>query len=299
MSRITNNSPLFLYKSELVKWDEVASVRTKPCRILLEYDLNKAFWVPELAPISQHPLIIKKGLSSEILLYYLYLHLDFTIKLEQDVVNSVANQITKNKIGFLIPEKMRLDAYKINCDETSHALLYADFKSQLETIAKDSIFLPSIPSFLQRLRKLQSSLPDFLSQLAEVFFVIISETLISATLNQTPRDKRVVSGVRQIVRYHALDEAYHCKYFSNLLQVIWPQLQPKEQVIIGRLLPQFIEIFLEPDCSAFTSILQKLNINPQEIPMIITESYPPNKVINNMIKTAKNTVSLLQITFKL
>jgi len=294
MSAITNNSTSFLYQSQLIKWDQVASVRTQPRRILLEEDyLNKVFWLPELAPISLHPLIIKKGLSSKILVHYLYLHLDFTIKLEQEAVNSVANQIAQNKTGLAIPEEMRFDAYKIYCDEAYHALLYADFKRQVEASTGISNDFPNNPFFLHQLREIQYGFTKSLSQLIEVFFVIVSETLISATLKKIPKDNRVVSTVRQLVRDHALDEAYHCTYFSNLLQVVWPQLQHKHQEIIGQLLPQFIRIFLVPDYPALKLILSQFDFNPQEIQIIIAESYPQTEVINTIKNASKNTITLL------
>jgi hypothetical protein len=296
MSAITNNSTSFLYQSEFIKWDQVASVRTQPRRILLEEDyLNKVFWVPELAPISQHPLIIKKGLSSKILVHYLYLHLDFTIKLEQEAVNSVVNQIAQNKTGIAIPEEMRFDAYKIYCDEAYHALFYADFKRQVEAITGISNASPNHPIFLQRLREIQYCFTKPLSQLIEIFFVIVSETLISASLKKIPNDKRVVSTVRQLVRDHALDEAYHCTYFSNLLQVVWPQLQHKHQELIGQLLPQFIRIFLDPDYHALKFVLSQFDFNPQEIQIIVAESYPQTEVINAIKNASKNTITLFQL----
>lgn len=296
MTKTVNNfSPPSLYKSKLIKWYDTASVRTRPRRIFLKEDCtNKVFWVPELAPISQHPLILEKELSSKVLFYYLYLHLNFTIKLEQEVVNSVVGKISQRKIEFDVPEEMILDAFKIYCDEAYHSFSYADFKFQLETNLEVSVDFPKEPSFLRQLREIQNEFSDSsLFQLTEIFFVIISETLISTVLNKTPKDKRLINTVRQLISDHALDEAYHHAYFSNLLPIIWSQLRINQQEIIKQLIPQFILFFLEPDYHLLKLILMELNVNQGEIYTIIMESYPSAEVITGIEESARSTIILL------
>lgn len=283
-----------LYRSSFIAWDSLASVRAKPRRILQPEDsLNKLFWIPELAPISTHPLIIEKGLSPNILIQHLYLHLDFTIRLEQDIVNYAVYQLAHGKVNFVIPEEMAIDAYKIYCDEAYHALLYADFKLQVKLLTGVEPILHDNPIFLKKLRAIQLFQTEELSKLIEIFFVIVSETLISSVLSKVPKNTNIITPVREIIYDHACDEAYHRIYFSSLFALIWKQLDKHQQLIIGQLLPDFIKIFLEPDFASLNLILSSFDLTPEDIQTVITASYPTQKLIESIRSSAKNTLTLL------
>src|SRR6185369_9789659 len=101
-------------------------------------------------------------------------------------------------------------------------------------------------AFLFKLEQIQAAVPAELKPTTRLFIVILFETLISLILHQIPRDERVISAVRQSVADHADDEARHHSYFSNMLDIIWPQISKAQQAIIGPLLPHFIIKSLEP-----------------------------------------------------
>jgi len=294
MHQTTANSSPALYRNSLSLWDRVASVRIKPRRILLnENILEKSFWLPELAPVSSHPFVVEKELSNDILTQHLYLHLDFTIRLEQDIVNPAVCQIAHRNLCFSMPEEMIFDAYRIYCDEAYHALFYADFKSQVESFTGIKPISLGTPTFLRKFQEIQDSQPKIPSQLIKIFFVIVSETLISSVLKKIPKDEFVVEEVRQIIHDHACDEAYHSIYFANLFKVVWHQLEQEQQILIGKLLPEFIKIFLEPDFDSLKLILSSLGLTSENIFTIITESYPQRNTMNNIRSSAKNTLTLL------
>jgi hypothetical protein len=114
--------------------------------------------------------------------------------------------------------------------------------------------------------------------------------LISATLAQIPRDAQVVSVVREVVNDHAEDEGRHHAYFASLLHALWPRLTPKQQGIIGPLLPEFIFAFLSPDYGALRYELASYGLKDATIERIFAEAYPPNLTVQSTRLAAKATL---------
>ena len=246
--------------------------------------------------MSQHLHIAALGPSAarRVLVEHLYRYLDFTAHLEHQVVNMVASRIALGKTGFDLPQDMMHDAYKLYCDEAYHALFSADLKRQVEAVTGIASPRPRVPHALACLRATQLESPRELRSLIKLFFVIVSETLISATLIQIPRDGRVVSAVRKMVADHAEDEGRHHAYFASLLEMIWPRMTPRQQAAIGPLLPRFILAFLEPDIAAVRSELAGCGLDPDRIQEVIEESYPTPHVIAGARTMAKATLRLFE-----
>lgn len=280
-----------VYKSKLRKWYTHAAVRTKPRRMLFEEEEKegKTYFPIDLVPIAQHPKVIALGPSviRSVIIQHLYTYLTFTEKLEHEVVNSVARQLAQGEIGIDIPEEMRFDAFKIYCDEAYHALFSADLKRQIAVTTGDNPNFEDKPIFLMKLRDIQKSLPEEMRQIAEVFFVIVSETLISKTLIKIPKDEQVISVVREVIQDHAEDEALHHTFFAFLLEILWPQLSQSQREVIGPLLPQFILNFMMPNFASMEQELRKWKLRPNEIKRVLNESYPPELMISISRETAK------------
>ncbi|HWS82755.1 MAG TPA: diiron oxygenase [Ktedonobacteraceae bacterium] len=286
-----------IYDSKLKNWDLQASVRVKSRRILIDEEASgKLYFPPELAPVTQHTLVrsFEAWALRELLIQCLYHYLDFTTMLEHDVVNRVAQLIAQRKIGVALPPQMLLDAYKIYTDEAYHAYFSADLKLQIEYTT--GIVPKSVESSrcLRRLQELLFSIPHDLRQIAEVFFTIVSETLISGILCQIPKDDRVVSTIRLLVADHAEDEGRHHAYFSKLLEFLWPQLDQKQKSIIGPLLVQFIFAFLEPDYDAVVCELSISDLKFDEVQQIMAETYSPSAILSEVQRGAKATLRLFE-----
>ena len=149
-------------------------------------------------------------------------------------------------------------------------------------------------AFLFKLEKIQAAVPADLKPTTRLFIVILFETLISLILHQIPRDEQVMTAVRQSVSDHADDEARHHSYFSNYLDIIWPQVTKEQRAIIGPLLPHFIIKSLEPHYETIKQRLAKFDLTHDEIEQIVAESYPYSKVIAGLRKTARVTLSILE-----
>jgi hypothetical protein len=292
----TNITP-FVYESKLKDWYGRASVRVKPQRVLIDEEAEgKLYFPPEMVPVSQHPLVCDLGAWAirRVLIQRLYMYLDFTAQLEHDVVNRVSHQIAHQRTGLDLPMQMVLDAYKIYTDEAYHAQFSAELKYQIELATGIASNATGAPRCLRLLQELLLSVPAELRPLAELFFTIVSETLISAILSQIPRDKRVVSTVRLLVADHAEDEGRHHAYFAKLLEFVWPLLSLKQKLIIGPLLGQFVLAFLEPDYAAIEWELAGCGLKPDEVQRIMQESYPRSQVVAGIKEAAKATLRLFE-----
>lgn len=289
----------FRFSGKLHQWDQRASVRRMPRRVLLDTSNgDKVYFVPELAPICRHPIIADLGPSAirEILVQHLYGYLDFTAVFEQEVINPVVAQIAKRAIGVELPEPVAFDAYKIYCDEAYHALFSFDLKRQVELATAIPPNLVDNTSLSQRLEKILSAIPAEFRLMARVFFVITYETLISALLARMPKDERVDKTVRQVVADHADDEGQHHIYFSSLLTIIWPQLTWEQRSVIGPLLPHFIVESLRPNYPAIEHMLFRRNFEPDQIRLVMEESYPPHQLLADARITARATLNLFERT---
>jgi hypothetical protein len=266
---------------KLQSWDVKSSVRNKPRRILEEQEaMGKVYFSPELVAITGHPMVARLGpeVARELQVQHLYRYLDFTTKLELEVINRVAKDIALSKRGIELPEVMQEDAFKLCTDESYHAYFSDDLRRQVRAATGIVPDRAGTPQFLSRLRSIQLKLPAELRSLAELLFAVVSETLISSILCDLPKDERVVTAVREIVADHAEDEGRHSAYFSQLFAYLWPRLDNRQKATLGPLLPLFIRAFLEPDHRAIRRSLSKHSLDEDATREVIEETYPKTEV---------------------
>jgi hypothetical protein len=268
------------YRSPFRTWYERASVRRAPRRTLTDGDEDRLYFSPELVPVAGHPLVreLPDRVRREILIQHLYRYLDFTAKLEYLVVNRTVLGIVHGSVQVPVPEEMRLDGLKLYCDEAYHALFSADLARQVRLRTSVTPQLPAEPFFLRRLRELTRALPPGERTLAELLFVIVSETLISATLAEMPSDDDVSPAVRGTVRDHASDEGRHHAYFAAFLRHLWGGLDPAGRRAAGRLLPALMHAFLQPDVDAIRVELVGYGLSRDAAEQVLREVYAPEVV---------------------
>lgn len=285
------------YSSRLSDWDSVAGIRIKPRRLLAEEEsMGRVYFSPALVPLIRHPLIVNLGSEVQrlLLIQHLYHYLDFTANFEIEVVNRGAHRIAFGKTGLDLPKAMLYDAYKVYCDEGFHSFFSIDIKHQVEAATGVKPLPYDFNEFLNRLNSARKAVPSNLKQISALLTVIVFETLISSILNKIPKDRQVISAIRDMVADHADDEARHHAFFSSLFDVLWTQLSKKHQSILGPLLPHFIIKSLEPDYNSIRRRLVFYDLRPNEIEQIIAESYPQQEVITGLKKTASATLRLFE-----
>jgi hypothetical protein len=280
------------YRSPFTTWYERSAVRSSPRRKIDDRtEEPRHFFPPELVPVTRHPLIasLPAKVFDEVLVQHLYRYLDFTTKLEHLVVNRTVLGIAHGSIGVEVPEEMRLDAYKMYCDEAYHALFSADLATQVHQATGTAARLPGRPFFLLRLQEIKTELPAHHRALAELLFVIISETLISASLAEVPGHDGVDSAVTGTIRDHALDEGRHHAYFAHFLQRLWAQLDPTERRAAALLAPRLMDAFLRPDTEALREELTGYGLTREEADQVVAEVYTPEVLSTHALATSRQT----------
>lgn len=260
------------YRSAFAQWDVRAAVRAAPRRELGDGTLD--LFPEELVPVASHELIrrLRPHLRRRLVTQQLYRYLDFTAKLEFLVVNHVALGIAHGSVRVPIPEEMRFDAFKIYCDEAYHALFSVDLARQvrgqtgIEPIGRE-------PFFLARLEQLKAEHESSAASLIDLLFTIVSETLISATLNDVGKSETIEPAVTEVVRDHALDEGRHHAYFAVYLRHLWAVLDQKQRAFASRLFPRLIDIFLRPDVEGIGEELLQYGLSRDEIDQILEETF--------------------------
>lgn len=246
------------YHSRFADWFESAAVRSRP-PLDGSIGTDLLCFPTELAPVLHHPDVqrLAPPIARQLLMQHLFSYLTFTDRLEDEVVNRSARRIATGGIGLRLPIEMRLDAYKIYCDEGYHSLFSADLMAQLATQSGFSYDggegHPALTFFHARRAALDAEIRPWF----ELFFAIVSETLISSSLLRIPRAPDVLPAVRQLVADHAADEWRHHAFFAHVCRIAWARLPDHVQRTIGPQLPECIFRFLAPDEPAILAFLTR------------------------------------------
>lgn len=263
--------------SDLVaSWYDVATVRRMPRRCLNEDDIKSSLFPVELAPAAQHPLVT--ALDAEqvlgLLNNHLFRYLDFTAKLEMVVVNDVVKDLVFGHTPFHLSDDAILCAHQIYVDEAYHALFSVDLLHQAKKLLGIDPILPQKPAFLVVLNDLLSRAnSEHHRRLIRLFFVIVSETLITSSLTDVRRSRETTDAVRRSIGDHAVDEARHQVFFAELLIAIWPELNDADRRFCLRLIPDLIFAFVRPDLAAIRSELIGHGLSAAQSEIVLHDVY--------------------------
>jgi hypothetical protein len=131
-----------------------------------------------------------------------------------------------------------------------------------------------------------------LHDIVVLLVVVVFETLVTATLTQIPKQRTVISTVRELVTDHAEDEARHSVFYSELFGYLWGQLDPKQRGLLGPLIPSFIVAPLSPPTDALRAWLTHVGVERDDVDGVVGESYPLADVREGMVRTARATLRL-------
>lgn len=279
-------------------WDDKSSVRSKPRKVASELESGKNLFPRSLLPMVNHEALTSLGPETinSILNLRLFLYLDFTTALEQEVVNPALVDISKGLPGLEFSPELRLDAHRIYVDEGYHALAAVDVAQQLSGMVAVPYMRVFQHEFVVGLRKIVTNLPQAESRLTGIAAATVSETLISGTLSQIPQDQSVVQVVRQAVGEHAEDERTHHAYFSRLHEALWPRLSRQQQRLLAPLYADFILSFLAPDTENLKSILEQSGVPEDTARKVVNETYEAIDLLPGIRHAARATIRLLERT---
>ncbi len=282
-----------IYRSYFDGWITRATVRTRPERKLAADEDELYCFPPSLFPCVLHPYVQQcgEGTVKRALMQRLHLYLDFTARLEHEAVNPVCAMLANGSAGLTLPSQMIADAYKIYTDEAWHAQFSDAVQRQVIEHSGVAPVLPARQRFLVDLDTAERAASPGVRPLVRTFFALVSETLITAILEDIPHNKSIKTVVRETVADHARDEGVHRAYFSKLLEYAWPQLSRHQRLEVGRLLPGFIRSFLEPDLQSFAAILRDAGLSADHAGQIITDCYTGPDQAAKLQHAARGTVS--------
>jgi hypothetical protein len=281
------------YKSPFSRWNESSWIRSKPLR---QDEFSGLPFSPNLVPLTAHPSISENSnFWITVLAYRLLTHLQFTTRLELNHVNPICSHLAQGQAPVSLTAEQQNDALRIYCDEAGHALFVELLLKQVEETFEVNRFVVGRPQFERILKQLITENQTRLSpNLIKLFFVTISETLVTRVLNDVPRDTQVSSVVRAVISDHAADEALHSVYFRNLFPLVWKNLSLYDQEEVGQLLPQLVWAFLGPDHQVEYNILKQLGFDEKDAKGILEEVYVPGQVAQSVRQAASPTLKLFE-----
>ena len=285
------DNPTLLYRSVFGDWDDVAWIK-QPVEPQEPATPGKEYYSARVFAAADHPLVAARGadVRSALLTKRLYASAHFTAQLERGLVNPQVLLIADDTLGVEFPVQVRADADRIYTDEAGHA---QESNQIIRSVAAESGVVPVAfqPGQLNAWNRQLSEVPSELRPLAGLFLGIVSETLISATLSDIPRDPTVQPLVRWYTAEHARDEGRHHAFFAHILTWVWPQLSVPQKETIGRLVPKFMKVFLAPDVASVAADLASLGFGREEIHQIVAESVVPPGHAAGIRESARQSIN--------
>lgn len=277
------------------RWDQVAGVRSAPERYLSP-EQGKLYFSPDLFGALQHPALAdEKGRAVALAAHRLLLYLDFTTALESLIVNPVLSSLGTGRLAVGLSDQERETAWEIYVDEAYHAR--SAFRLAMQVAAATGIThkFRDVHRFQQVVDEhLVSGSVD--PEVVRFASAVVSETLISGTLELLPRDERVYSAIRQSVRDHEQDERRHHAYFVAIFPGVWNRFTRREREELGPMLADFVRGFLQPDLASLHDVLTSaLGIAPLA-DEILEELISEPDLDSRIRRSARATLSLFTKT---
>ena len=264
------------YRARLDNWHKHSGVRNGLPRSSGGGDSGKGGvpFSPDLVPLVRHPMVVARGPDAAygIMAHHLYRFCSFTEHLELEAVVPSCVGLRLGGVPFAVPEGLARDAGRVAIDETWHAECAGDLTKDLQEAIGVVPTRPRRPAFLDVLVRQKALLPPTKQHLADTAFVCVSETLITGALLKVPHDERVIERVRDVLGEHAREEAYHHGIFTQVIGVMWEQLNAAERDVAGPLFGEFIIAFLRPDRGAERDALEAVGFTAEEAERVLDES---------------------------
>jgi len=275
------------------RWNERSWIRSKPMR---QDSIVGLPFSPDLVPLANHSSIVQDhNLWMTVLAYRLLAHLQFTTLLELNHVNPVCSALSLGSATIDLNIQQRNDALKIYCDEGGHALFVELFSTQVIEAFSLSNSVLGRPIFEKVIETIIAENQTQLSpDLIKLFFVTISETLVTKVLKQVPSDPKVANVVKNVIGDHAADEALHSAYFQELFPLLWQNLSSLEKQEMIKLLPRLVWAFLGPDYDVEYNVLKALDFNDVDAKGILQEVFVPNEVAFGVKQAASPTLRMFE-----
>ncbi|WP_368495714.1 diiron oxygenase [Glutamicibacter mishrai] len=284
------------YKSAFSSWDSKSSVRSQPNLVGGNEELSGILFPESSIPILSHARLrtSSSGIRHKVSLRHLERYLKFTLVLETDFVNPVILEIARGRDGLRMPSSARQDAYKMYVDEAYHAKFTYDLLLLLEANEKVNSSVLETPSFVTKFNEILRAADDSIHRHLTFLFVIISEMLITGTLNELPRRNDVAAPIRIAIQQHALDEARHHAFFSFYFKEYWKSLPKTHKKLLSLDLPALINCFLEPEIISLHAELTSYGFTTQLANEILSETFMSDRILTDKIRATRPIMNVIR-----
>ncbi|HEV7652038.1 MAG TPA: diiron oxygenase [Actinophytocola sp.] len=278
------------------RWYETAGVRSGVRRMFAEevgpeIDDGKVFYPRHLVPYLAHEALadLPEQRRREVTIRHLHQFLLSTTHLETRIVNTTAERIANGRAGLDLPNTMRMDAFKVYCDEGYHALYSLDLADQIANATGVAIPPWDFGWFVDRLEETgQRLLPDE-PELVPLLQTVVFETLITAVLNEIPNDPTVVTVVRELTRDHAKDEGHHHRFFARFFHELWTNLDHRLREPVAHTLPALIQACLTWDVEPVRASLLISGVDSATAAAVIDDAYAGSGADAHMCRATVKT----------
>lgn len=258
------------------RWYDTAGVRAGARRMFAdETDDGKVFYPQRLVPYLAHEALadLTDEQRRELTIRHLYQFLLSTTHLETRIVNTTAELIANNRAGLDLSKRMRLDAFKVYCDEGYHALYSLDLADQVAAATGVAIPPWDYGGFVDRLEEAGRRLLPHEPALVPLLQTVVFETLITAVLNEIPNDSTVMTVVRDLTRDHAKDEGHHHRFFAQFFHDLWANLAPELREPVAHTLPALIRTCLTWDTEPVRASLVMSGVDGPTADAVVADAY--------------------------
>lgn len=285
--RTANSGPL-------EQWYETAGVRSGERRSFGRVQDGKVLFPARLVPHLAHPAVaaLPQGRRELLVQLHLYQFLMATTHLETRVVNAGAERIANGRAGLDLPASMRMDAFKVYCDEGYHALYSLDLADQIAGVTAVPVPAWDFGGFVDRLALAGRALLPDQPVLAELLQVVVFETLITAVLNEAPSEPDLDESVRTVLRDHARDEGRHHRYFSGFFHELWAGTDRALRPRVARLLPSLVDVCLTADTVPARAALLLAGLDEADADQVVRDSYGAAADPRRMAEIARGMVAM-------
>ncbi|AJF00503.1 diiron oxygenase [Pandoraea apista] len=233
------------YVSHADQWEQRATIRSRPRRIVEDDDLS--YYPVERQPLYAHPAVIDAGkqVQDYILLQSFYKYINDVIIFETEIVNRTALAIAKSRFPFEFPFACRSDAMSVVIDENYHAYVAMDYLDQVERSTGIGPIEQNREIELSRAipRAMEYVPPQYAAGM-ELLGVAISENTVTAEVAAFSRDTTLKRSVKGVMADHLADEGRHSVFWINLVKLYWREIDEPARVELGRGLPFFLREYL-------------------------------------------------------
>lgn len=262
--------------SPFERWYDTAGVRAGVRRMFAdETDDGKVFYPQHLVPYLAHEALadLTTAQRRALTIRHLYQFLLSTTHLETRIVNTTAERIANGRAGLDLPNRMRLDAFKVYCDEGYHALYSLDLADQIAAATGVTIPPWDYGGFVDKLEEVGRRLLPGEPALVPLLQTVVFETLITAVLNEIPNDPTVIGVVRELTRDHAMDEGHHHRFFAQFFHELWVGLDSRLREPVAHALPALVRVCLTWDTEPIRASLLMSGVDSATAAAVVADAY--------------------------